>query len=82
METTTQITLIGVSGLRIPKGNKLYKVLMDNIAIRLLVSSTATYFQTDHRKNLDLRDFGIAEIAYDHSAIIVTFSGQTPISKT
>ena len=54
-----------------------------------------TYWPTDPRKNPDLIDFGItknidrgalsAEISYDlcsdHSAIIVTYSGQTPISK-
>ena len=55
-----------------------------------------TYWPTDPRKSPDLIDFGItknidrdalsAEISYDlcsdHSAIIVTYSGQTAISKT
>ena len=55
-----------------------------------------TYWPTDPRKNPDLIDFGITknidrgalseEISYDlcsdHSAIIVTYSGQTPTSKT
>ena len=51
-----------------------------------------TYWPTDPRKNPDLIDFGItknidrgAEILYDlysdYSAIIVNYSGKTPISK-
>ena len=54
-----------------------------------------TYWPTDARKNPDLIDFGIsknidrvalsAKVSYDlcsdRSAIIVTYSGQAPISK-
>ena len=67
----------------------------NNNGFDFLYPRQPTYWLTDPGKNLDLIDFGItknidrgalsAEISYDlcsdHSAIIVTYSGQTPISK-
>ena len=61
----------------------------------LLSPRQPTYWPTDSGKNPDLIDFGVtkninkealsSEISYDlssdHSAIIITYSGQTPISK-
>ena len=70
----------------------LYKDLIDNNGFDFLSPRQPT---TDPRKNIDLIDFGItkninrsalpAEVSYDlcsdHSAIIVTYCEQTPISK-
>ena len=62
----------------------------------LLSPRQPTYWPTDSGKNPDLIDFGVtkninkealsSEISYDlssdHSAIIITYNGQTAISKT
>ena len=69
--------------------------MANNTGFDFLSPRQPMYWPTEPRRNPDLIDFGItknidrdalsAEISYDfhsdHSAIIVTYSGQTPIRK-